>query len=94
MNDLKNRLSELDELLKYISPEDWAKIPDDVIFYIKDNKNDDYVWQYDESKSIEEQNVNPDTFFILLYIMCKYVFSDEERKQFEGLIRENTKKII
>ena len=93
MNDLKVSFSELDELLKHISTDDWEKIPDNVLFYIRDNKSKEYVWQYDETKPIEEQNVSPESFFLLTYIMYKYVYTDEERKQVASLISENTKRL-
>ena len=51
MINLKDRLSELDVLLNYIDSEDWVKIPDNIIFYIKENKNKEYDWKYDETRS-------------------------------------------
>ena len=93
MNNLKVCFSELDELLKHISTDDWEKIPDNVLFYIRDNKNKDYIWQYDENKPIEEQNIRPETYFLLIYIMYKYVYTDEEKRQVASLITENTKRL-
>lgn len=93
MDDLKISFSELDELLKHISTDDWEKIPDNVLFYIRDNKDNNYTWQYDETKPIEEQNVRPETFFLLIFIMFKYAYTDEERKQVSSLITENTKRL-
>lgn len=91
MTNLGNRLAELDILLNYVDSEDWAKIPDDVIFYIKENKNEDYEWQYDESKSLEEQDVNRETFSLLTYIMYTYIATDEERQQLDEIMSENAK---
>jgi len=93
MTNLGNRLAELDILLNYVDSEDWAKIPDDIIFYIKENKNEDYEWQYDESKSLEEQDLSRDTFSLLTYIMYTYVATDEERQQLDEIIEENTKSL-
>ena len=76
MVKLCDRLSELDVLLNYIDPEEWVKIPDSVIFYIKENKNNEYVWEYDETKSLEEQDLSKDTFSLLTFIMYKYILKD------------------
>ena len=91
MVKLCDRLSELDVLLNYIEPEEWVKIPDNVIFYIKENKNNEYVWEYDETKSLEEQNLSKETFSLLTFIMYKYIASNEERKEIEKLLEENIK---
>lgn len=89
MVKLCDRLSELYVLLNYIEPEDWIKIPDEVIFYIKENKNNEYVWEYDETKELEEQNLSKDTFSLLTFIMYRYIATDEERKAIELLLDEN-----
>ena len=91
MVKLCDRLSELDVLLNYIEPEEWVKIPDNVIFYIKENKNNEYVWEYDETKSLEEQNLTKETFSLLTFIMYKYIASNEERIEIEKLLEENIK---
>lgn len=91
MVKLCDRLSELDVLLNYIDPADWIKIPDEVIFYIKENKNDEYIWEYDVNKSLEDQNLSKDTFSLLTFIMYKYIATAEERKEMEHLLDENIK---
>lgn len=90
MVDIAKRLSELDVLLDYMDDNDWLKIPDEVIFYIKNNKDKQYVWKYDESKSFEEQEINEDTFAILTSLIIKYVANEEEKVQIKQLLTENT----
>lgn len=93
MINLKDRLSELDVLLNYIDAEEWLKIPDEIIFYIKDNKNKDYNWEYDETKSLENQNLSKDTFSLLTFIMYKYIASEEEKKEISLSINEITEEL-
>ena len=93
MINLKDRLSELDVLLNYIDSEDWVKIPDNIIFYIKENKNKEYDWEYDETKSLEEQNLNKDTFSLLTFIMYKYIASEEEKQEINLLVNESTEEL-
>ena len=93
MINLKDRLSELDVLLNYIDAEEWLKIPDEIIFYIKDNKNKDYNWEYDETKSLENQNLSKDTFSLLTFIMYKYIASENEKKEISLLVNEITEEL-
>ena len=93
MINLKDRLSELDVLLDYIDSEEWVKIPDDIIFYIKDNKNKEYKWEYDKTKSLEEQNLNKDTFSLLTFIIYKYIASEEEKREINLLVNEVTEEL-
>lgn len=93
MINLKDRLSELDVLLNYIDSEDWLKIPDDIIFYIKENKNEEYNWEYDETKSLENQNLSKDTFSLLTFIMYKYIASEDEKKEITSLVNEITEEL-
>ena len=55
MVKIQDRLYELDILLNYIDTQDWLKIPDEIIFYIKNNKSTTYAWQYNEDIPFEEQ---------------------------------------
>ena len=90
MIDLKNRLSELDVLLDNIDSNDWLKIPDDILLKIKENKNKDYKWEYDPSLSFEEQEIHKDTLILFLLIIYRYIANDEEKKEIDKLLNENT----
>ena len=61
MSDYNKRLVEVDEVLKYLSKEDLEKIPEDIRKLIKENKDINYIWHYDETKSLKEQWLNRDT---------------------------------
>ena len=81
MTNIARRLTELDVLLDYIDEEDWLKIPEDIIFYVEKNKSKKYKWEYDESKSFEEQKVHKDTFTMLTYLMVQYVADEDEKEE-------------
>ena len=50
--------TEVLEILKYISFEDYNKIPKDKINLFKTYANKDYVFKYNPSKTLNEQNVS------------------------------------
>ena len=90
MINISDRLTELDVILEYMDNSDWSKIPDDIIFYIEENKNNNYVWVYDETKPLEEQQIHKDTFALLSYIAYKYIATPEEKEQMKKIFQENT----
>lgn len=92
MVDCNKRLVEVDTILSYLSQENYAKIPQEIINAIKENMDKDYTWEYDESKELEEQEVNRDTIAILSYINTEYLLNDEQRAYMEKLYEENEQK--
>lgn len=49
-------LVELDEILKHLEEEDLIKIPYEIRTAISEKKNKQYSWNYDESKTLNQQN--------------------------------------
>ena len=57
MVDYNKRLVEVDEILNYLSEDDLLKISEDARNTIKENMDKQYVWKYDETKKLKEQNL-------------------------------------
>ena len=91
MVDLNKRLVEVDEILNYLSDEEYAKIPKDIINAIKENKDKYYVWKYDESKELNDQDLNRDTIVILSYLNMEYLLSQEQKELMEEIHKANEK---
>ena len=89
MVDYKKRLVEVEEILSYLSIEDYEKIPDEIIYMIEENKDSEYVWNYDETKSLREQNICKDTIAILSYINLKYLLNDAQKHGMEQILIQN-----
>ena len=79
MIDYKKRFVEVDEIIKNMPKEDFNKIPNDLISIIKKNKDSNYVWEYDKSKKIADQNLSKDTIAILAYINTEFILENEQR---------------
>lgn len=77
--DISKRLVEVDEILNYLSADDLNKIPEDVRQIIKENKDRDYIWNYDTSKSLKEQDVSSETISILSYLNMEYLLNDKQK---------------
>lgn len=54
----QNAYSEILEILKYISEEDYKKIPEERIKIFQKYSNKDSNFKYDPNKSLDEQNVS------------------------------------
>lgn len=85
-------LVEVDEVLKYLNPEELIKIPDNIRKAISDNKDKNYEWKYDLSKKLEEQNLNRKSIAILSYLNMEYLLNDEQRKLMEQIHKVNEQK--
>lgn len=80
MVDYKKRLVEVDEILNHIAFVDYEKIPINIRNMIHENKDDNYRWQYDETKELKDQNVSRDTIAIISYLSTKYILNEAQRK--------------
>lgn len=89
MVDYNKRLVEVDEILNYLSEEDLEKIPDDIKQAIKDNKDKDYTWNYDEDKTLKEQDVSRDTIAILSYLNMEYLLNEKQKQLMEEIHKKN-----
>ena len=80
MVDYDKRLVEVDEILNRLPQDDLSKIPEDVRQMIKDNKNKEYTWNYDEEKELKDQDINRDTTIILSYLNMQYLLNKEQKE--------------
>lgn len=78
-------LVEVDEVLNHLSKEDLNKIPEDILKGIKEHKDKEYTWKYDESKELKEQKFDRNTIAILSYINMEYLLSKEQKDLMEKI---------
>ena len=86
-------LVELDEIFKYLNDDDKKNIPYEIRKAIHEKKDKNYNWTYDESKKLNEQNINRKTIAMLSYLNMEYLLNDEQKKLMEELHKFNEKKI-
>jgi len=93
MVDYNKRLVEVDEILNYLSEEDLLKIPEEVRNTIKENKDKEYFWKYDETKPLKEQDVSRDTIAFLSYLNMEYLLNEKQKEFMQQLHELNEKKL-
>ena len=80
-NEYKIAYSEVLEILKYISTEEFNKIPNDMIEMFKENamSNNDFI--YDPNKTLQEQNVSELSRYIIAILFRDYWATDNQRQR-------------
>lgn len=92
MIDYNKRLVEVDEILNYLSEEELSKIPEEIKASIKENKDKDYIWKYDEEKPLKDQKVDRDTIAILSYLNIEYLLNTEQKELMLEIHKVNQEK--
>ena len=84
-----NSLYQINEILKYISPNLKARIPKKYITYFEINKSNDYNWNIDKTVPLEKQDLLPITKEILTFLYRDYICDDIERTRLDKTLNEN-----
>ena len=74
-----NAYTEVLDILKYISKEDYEKIPKSKIKVFEENCNKNYNFTYDENKTLDEQNVSEIAKAIIAILFRDYWATKEQR---------------
>lgn len=95
-----NAYSEVLEILKFISKEDYEKIPANKIELFKLNSNKEYEFTYDPEKTLDEQNVSKRAKAIIGILFRDYWATEVQREKIirkqknDRLILEEQKKSL
>ena len=74
-----NAYTEVLDILKYISKEDYEKIPKSKIKVFEENSNKNYSFTYDKNKTLDEQNVSEIAKAIIAILFRDYWATKEQR---------------
>ena len=77
--EYKIAYSEVLEILKYISKEDFNKVPQDMLEMFKNNASNEKQFIYDSNKTLQEQNVS-ETARALIAILFREYWATEDQK--------------
>ena len=76
-----NAYSEVIEILKNISKEDYEKVPSEKIDLFEKNANKNYNFQYDTNLTLDEQNVSKRAKAIIAILFRDYWARPEQREK-------------
>lgn len=77
------------EILKYMDKKTLSKIPKDVFDIIKNNKTNNYIFNYNKELSLIEQNVHKETIEILSYLYYYYLSDEDSKKRLSKIYNDN-----
>lgn len=80
--DISKSAVEVLEILNYCSDDVLNKIPKEFINYLKDIQSFDYVFEYDKTKKLEDQNLLPQTYYFMGLIYKDYICDENERTDY------------
>ena len=87
--EYSNSLYQINEIIKYMTPNLKARIPKKFISYFENNKSKNYNWKIDEAIPLEKQNLLPTTKEILTVLYKDYICDDIERVELEKTLSNN-----
>lgn len=76
-----NAYSEVLEILKYISKEDYEKIPNSKIELFATNHNKEYIFKYNPNKTLDEQNVSKTAKAIIAILFRDYWATELQKEK-------------
>lgn len=86
-----NAYSEVLEILKHISQEDYEKIPREKIVLFEANSNKEYNFIYDINKTLDEQNVSKRAKTIIAILFRDYWATESQREKIKAKERYDRK---
>lgn len=89
MEELNKRLVEVEYILKNLEEQYIKKIPQEFWDYLEENKDKNYVFNYDENKTLIEQNLSIDTISILTYVNMEYLLGEEQKKEMIEFLKKD-----
>ena len=79
-NNYANAYKEVLVVLEQLVEEDYNRIPQKYINFLRENCNNNYDFQYDSTKTFEEQNLSNYTKYILFGLFEKYGTTDLQKE--------------
>ena len=84
--------AEVLEVLKYIPQEDYNKIPKKYITFLEENSDENSTFTYNIAIPFKKQEISDDTKNILAMLYRLFWASDEDKKRFEYIDKQNIQK--
>lgn len=92
MTKYANAYTQVYEIIKQLSEEEYAKIPNEVVEVIKENRNTEYKFELDDDLKLKDQELLPETRAILFNIFREYLSTLEQKERIIRIQREERKK--
>lgn len=82
-NNYKKSLVEVEAVLSCLNYMDYKKIPQNIIEAIKVNKDENYIFEYDENLDYKDWNLMLETKAILYNLFKQYLATNEQKEYYK-----------
>lgn len=93
MNQNKIAYSEVYSFIDQLPPNEYYKIPKEVIDYINWHRDYNFDFKFDSSKSIDEQNISKEARALILKLYLDYFANDKEKQIVINTLNKNELKL-
>ena len=84
--------TEVLEVIKYFSEEDYNKIPKNKIEFYKENMDKNYDFTINPDIDLSEQNLSPEANAIIVTLYRDYFATEEQKQKIKEILELNEKK--
>ena len=89
-DNYREALTEVNEILNYLPKEYIQRLPLNLYQFIQENKSEDYVFEYNEDISLEEQDLKLETKSLIAILLLKY-WNRQNRDELIQIYAQNEK---
>lgn len=93
MSNRQNAYTEVYTILQDLEENEYNKIPLEVIKALKNNKNDNYIYELDDEQELKEQPMLAETKAILFNIFRDYLATPEQKQKVIQMQNEEREKL-
>ena len=88
-NENRIAYSEVYSFIESLPVHEYKKIPKDVVDYINWHREYNYEFKYDQTKTIDEQNISKEAAAMIIKLYSDYFADEDKKKQINNLIHKN-----
>ena len=91
----KNRVaySEAYSFIDSLPAEEYRMIPEDVVEYINWHRDYSYDFEYDPTKTVDEQNISKEGRALILKLFLEYFANEERKNEINKILSKNQLKV-
>ena len=78
--------------VKHMDSDLVKKIPQKLIQFFEEHKDENYQFKFDENIDIENQKISIEAGSILAMLMLNYIANEQEKNEINNILAENEKK--
>ena len=92
-NTYAKAYTEILEIIKHFSEEDYSKIPEEKIEFYKKNMDVNYKFTIDPEIDLSEQNISKEANAIIVNLFREYFATEEQKKKISEILELNQLKL-